>query len=207
MSIIIIINHFTGWPVGMMILVMNTPLLILGLFSLGRWRFLIRTVVCVFVFSTATDLFIAYLPRCLPQYPITADVLLSALYGGIVGGIGGGLIYRAGGTLGSTGVIGRIIQQRTGVPLSHVYLYTDGMIILMAGLTFGWEIALHAFLTLFLSGLASDDILEGPSNVRTATIIMDRPLSWIAPTGCGSGTDGRPGARCQPLGDHRRLYG
>jgi uncharacterized membrane-anchored protein YitT (DUF2179 family) len=171
----IIINHFTGWPIGVMYLVMNVPLLIVGYFYLGRWRFLIWTVIAVIIFSTAVDLFALYLPALLNQFPLTGDILLSAIYGGIVGGVGTGLIYRSGGTLGGTSILGRILQQKTGAPLSQVYFYTDGVIVLTAGLVFGWEIALYALLTMFLNGLASDYTLEGPSSVRTATIITDRP--------------------------------
>lgn len=171
----IIVNHFTGWPVGRLYLVMNIPLFVLGYFHLGRWPFVIRTVLAVLIFSIATDLFITYAPTFLSVYPLTNDVLLSAIYAGLVGGVGGGLVYRASSTIGGTGILGRIIQQKTGVPLSQVYLYTDGVIVLTAGLVFGWEIALYALLTLFLSGIASDYTLEGPSNVRTATIITNAP--------------------------------
>ena len=171
----IIINHFTGWPIGTMYLVMNVPLLVLGFFYLGRWRFVLRTLLAVLIFSVTTDVLTLYLPGMLKSYPITQDVLLSAIYGGLVGGIGGGLVYRAGATMGGTGIIGRIIQQKSGTPLSQIYLYTDGTIVLTAGLIFGWEIALYALLTLFLNGIASDYTLEGPSNVRTATIITNHP--------------------------------
>lgn len=174
-GIAIIINHFTGWPQGTMFLVMNIPLMALGYFYLGRWRFLMRTLLAIAVFSPLVDLFNYYLPRWLTTFPLTNDILLNAIYAGILGGIGGGMIYRSSGTLGSTGIIGRILQQKTGTPLSQVYLYTDGVIILTAGLVFGWEIALYAFLTLFLNGLASDYTLEGPSSVRTASIITDKP--------------------------------
>jgi uncharacterized membrane-anchored protein YitT (DUF2179 family) len=171
----IIINQFTGWPVGTMYLVMNLPLLILGYFHLGRWAFVVRTIISVVIFSTATDLFVVYLPGILKNHPLTDDILLSAIYGGLVGGVGGGLVYRAGSTLGGTAIVGRIIQQKTGAPLSQVYLYTDGVIVLTAGVVFGWEIALYALLTLFLGGMASDYTLEGPSSVRTATIITNQP--------------------------------
>ncbi len=173
-GISIIINHFTGWPQGTLYFVLNIPLLILGFFYLGRWLFLVRTVISVMIFSVATDLFLTYLPGLLLQYPLTQDVLLSAVYAGLVGGIGGGLIYRSGSTLAGTGIIGRIIQMKTGVPLSQIYLYTDSVIVLAAGAVFGWEIALYALLTLFLNGIASDYTLEGPSSVRTATIITNR---------------------------------
>lgn len=185
----IIINHFTGWPVGTMILVMNIPLLILGFFHLGRWRFVFRTVVAVFIFSIATDLCLIYLSDLLPEYPPTQDTLLSAVYGGLVGGIGGGLVYRAGSTIGGTGIVGRIVQKKTGIPLSQVYLYTDGLIVLAAGAIFGWEVALYALLTLFLGGIASDYTLEGPSSVRSATIITNRAqeLAQALMVGLGRG--------------------
>jgi len=171
----IIINSFTGWPLGLMYLAMNVPLLVLGFFHLGRWRFVLQTLLAVVIFSFTIDLLINYLPDRLDQYPITEDIFLSAVYGGIVGGIGGGLVYRSGSTIGGTGIVGRILQMKTGMPLSQVYLYTDGLIILTAAFIFGWEVALYAWLTLFLNGLASDYTLEGPSSVRVATIITNNP--------------------------------
>lgn len=188
-GISIIINYFSGWPIGTMVLFMNVPLLILGYFYLGRWAFVFRTMLAVFIFSVATDLFLAYMPGMLPKHPLTDDVLLSAVYGGLVGGVGGGLVYRAGSTIGGTGIIGRIIQQKTGIPLSQIYLYTDGVIVLTAGAVFGWEVALYALLTLFLGGIASDYTLEGPSSVRTATVITNRgeELSKALMAGLGRG--------------------
>ncbi|MBK8903265.1 MAG: YitT family protein [Anaerolineaceae bacterium] len=178
-GISIIVNHYVGWPVGLLFWLLNLPLLVLGFFYLGRWSFLLRTLVAATIFSIATDAFVAYMPHLLTQYPLTNDLLLTTIYGGIVGGIGGGLIYRAGGTMGGTGIIGRIIQKKTGQPLSQVYFYTDGLTILAAGVVFGWEIALYAFLMLFLNGLASDYTLEGPSSARTATIITNHPQAVI----------------------------
>lgn len=171
----IIVHHFTGWPVGLLFWILNLPLLLVGFFYLGRWGFLLRTLIAATIFSIATDFFIIYLPQWLPAFPITEDLLLSSIYGGIVGGIGGGLIFRAGGTMGGTGILGRVYQKKTGKPLSQVYFYTDGFIIALAGIVFGWEVALYSFLMLFLNGLASDYTLEGPSSTRTATIVTNQP--------------------------------
>ena len=178
-GISIIVNHFVGWPVGLLFWLLNLPLLVVGFYSLGRWSFLLRTLIAATIFSIATDFFVAYMPQWLSQFPLTDDLLLNTIYGGIVGGIGGGLIYRSGGTMGGTGIIGRIIQKKTGQPLSQVYFYTDGFVILLAGLLFGWNIALYGFLMLFLNGLASDYTLEGPSSARTATIITNHPQAVI----------------------------
>jgi uncharacterized membrane-anchored protein YitT (DUF2179 family) len=172
---VLLITRYIDFPIGILYFLLNLPILLIGFFALERWRFLTITLLSVLVYSVAADLTIVYLPQIMAEYPITDDVLLSAIYAGIVTGIGNGLVLRGGGTLGGTNAIGRIIQLRTGFPLSQSYLFADGAIILLAGLVFGWESALIAMLTLFLGGIASDFVMEGPSVVRTVTIITAEP--------------------------------
>jgi uncharacterized membrane-anchored protein YitT (DUF2179 family) len=167
----IIVYHFTGFPVGLFYLIVNLPLFVLGFYSLGGWRFLVTTVISVFVFSAATEGIQIYLPGLLGPEPITTDPLLSAIFAGLIGGIGAGFVFAAGATLGGTGILGRILQFRTGIPLSQLYLWVDGAIVITAAFVFGWESALYAMLTLLLSGLAADYALEGPSRARNAIII------------------------------------
>jgi uncharacterized membrane-anchored protein YitT (DUF2179 family) len=176
----IIVNHFTGFSVSAFYFIVNLPLLVLGFFYLGRWRFLINTVIAVLVFSGAIEFFGRLLPVYLTTYPLTDNLLLSAVYAGLVGGIGEGLVYAAGATMGGTGITGRILQIKTGIPLGQVYLISDGAIIALAGLVFGWEISLYALLTLLLAGLAADYALEGPSRARTAVITTTKPQEIIA---------------------------
>ena len=167
----IIINKFTAWPIGLMMLALNIPLLFVGFKYLGRFNFLIRTLYVVVLFSLGVDLLAPWLPKG----GISDNLMLNALYGGVVGGIGSGLIYRGQGTSGGTGILSRVIQFKTGFPISQVYLLTDGFIVLIAGLVFGWDKALFALVTLYIWGIAADQVLEGPSVVRTATIVTDRP--------------------------------
>jgi uncharacterized membrane-anchored protein YitT (DUF2179 family) len=179
-GVAILINHFTGWPISLMYLVMNIPLFVVGFIYLGRWRFLFTTALAVLIFSFATGWLNQALPAYLAEWPITDNILLSAIYAGLVGGIGGGLVYWGGATLGGTAIIGRVIQVKTGLALSQIYLFVDGTIVVAAGIIFGWEIALYAMLTLLLSGIATDYVLEGPSRTRTATIITSNPQPIIA---------------------------
>ena len=165
----IILNDRLGWPIGLTMLALNVPLLALGFNQLGRFRFLLRTAYVVLIYSLGIDL----LARFVPAGGISDNVLLNALYGGVVGGIGTGLVYRGGGTVGGTGILGRVLQLRSGMPISQVYLITDGGVILLAGIIFGWEQGLYALLALFVWGLATDYLLEGPSVVRTAFIVTD----------------------------------
>lgn len=171
---IILAPHFPI-SVGSFIWLVNLPMLWLGFRYLGRWTFLLRTVIAVTVFSASSDLLLGWLPSHMERWPLTANPLLSAIYAGVVGGVGLGMVFRAGSSLGGTGVVGRILQERLGVPLSTIYLYTDGGIIALSGMTLGWESALLALTTLFVNGLASDHVLEGPSTVRTAFIVTRDP--------------------------------
>lgn len=178
-GISILANNYLNVPIGMLFWFLNLPLLVLGFFHLGRWQFLGKTLFASTLFSISTDTLNYFLPQMIDPFPLTDDLLLNALYVGILGGIGGGMIFKAGGSMGGTGVIGRIIQKRTGKPLSQVYFYTDGIIICTSALLFGWEMPLYGFLMLFLYGIASDYVLEGVSRTRTATIVTDQPEAVI----------------------------
>lgn len=204
LSIAIIINEFTGWRIGVMLLIMNVPMLALGFRFLGRFQFLVRTAFVVLLYSLGIDL----LAQWLPPRGITDNLLLNALYAGVVGGIGTGLVYRGRGTPGGTGVLGRVLQLRTGVPISQVYLFTDGLIIVAAGLVFGWERALYALITLFVWGLAADYVLEGPSVIRTAFIVTDWPqeVAQALIVRLGLGVTGWPGRGMFTEAEHAVLF-
>lgn len=171
----LIVNRFTGWPVGIIYFLLNIPLFVIGFNTLGRWQFISKTLAGVALFSVLVDLFTWLLPQMLQPWPVTDNILLNALYGGIVGGVGGGLIYRSGASAGGTSILGRVVQVKTGIPLSQVLLMTDGIIVTLMGLTFGWETSLYALLMLFLWGMAADYTLEGPSTVRAVTIVTEQP--------------------------------
>lgn len=174
-GIALIIGNYTSFNIGIIYWALNIPMIVLGYFYLGGWKFVGRTLLASTLFAILTDGIMVFLPDLLEAWPITNDLLLTSVYGGIVGGIGGGIIFRSGSTLGGTSVSGRIIQQKTGLPLSQIYLMSDGLIILGLGIAFGWENALYGMLMLFLYGLASDYAMEGASVTRTITIITTQP--------------------------------
>jgi uncharacterized membrane-anchored protein YitT (DUF2179 family) len=169
-SLAIILNKLIGTPVGVMILLANIPIQVVGYRMLGGWRVVAATVYVVAVYSVAVDV--------LPLHGVEAvsdDRLLNALFGGAVGGIASGLVYRAGATYGGTSTLARIIQNRTGTPLSTTLLYTETVLIAVAGVVFGWEAALYAVIAMVVYGLATDYVLEGPSVIRTAMIVTEHP--------------------------------
>ena len=199
----IIIHEFTGWPKGLTMLVLTLPMLVIGFFFLGRFRFLVRAFYVTLVYSLGVDGLVMVLPA-----GVTQDLLLNALYGGIVGGLGIGLIYRGGTSPAGTSVISRVIQMKTGIPNSQVYMLIDGGVILIAGLVFGWEIALYAFVTLFTWGFVADYVLEGPSVVRTVFIVTDfaEEVSQVLMDRLGVGVTAWPGKGMFSKTEHTTLF-
>jgi len=65
---------------------------------------MISTVLSVLCFSFGTDFFNIYLPSLIKEWPIMEDLLLGSIYAGVLSGIGMGIIYRAGGTMGGTSI-------------------------------------------------------------------------------------------------------
>lgn len=175
-----LINHFTGWRIGLMILVGNIPLFILGWRFLGGYRFALRTAVVIVTYS----LFIDILPTT-PLFStgglvsalihdLQGDIFLNTLYGAIVSGVGYGLIYRARGTSGGSDILARILNDWRGIPITQSYLFVDSAVILGAGFVFGWKQALYALIALYVSGLVAETTLEGGGTVRTAMIVTSQ---------------------------------
>jgi uncharacterized membrane-anchored protein YitT (DUF2179 family) len=164
-----LIHHFTGWPIGLMVFLGNLPLFALGWRFLGGRRFALRTALAVSTYAFFTD----FLPRLsiFPAGGLTDDILLNSLYGAIVSGFGYGLVYRARGTSGGSDVLARILNNWRAIPMTQSYLIVDTAVILAAGFIFGWNKALYAMITLYVSGLVAESTLEGRGTVRTAMIV------------------------------------
>jgi len=210
-----LINHFTGWPIGLMILIGNIPLFALGWRFLGGQRFAMRTGFAILMYSTLTDLllktpfFAAHGAAMILIDDLKGDIFLNSLYGAIISGFGYGLIYRARGTSGGSDILARILNNWRGIPMTQSYLIVDTAVILSAGLVFGWKLALYAMITLYVSGLVADTVLEGGTTARTAMIItakaeevskrvisdLQRGVTYLEGTGAYTGAS-RPVLYC-----------
>ncbi len=166
-----VVHHYTRWPVGALVAGFNLPLFLLGWRYLGGPRFAVRTLLSVVLLSAFIDAWTYTVGLRL----LSHDMLLNALYGGVVGGIGAGLIYRGRGTSGGTDILARILARRWHIPMAQSYLLSDAAVLAAAGFTFGWEKALYALVALYITGLTADAVSQGANVVRTAVIVTTRP--------------------------------
>ena len=162
-----LLNHYSGFPIGLTVLLGNIPLFILGWQYLGGPRFALRTILSILAFSIFTDTLIFFLPT----EAITEDLVLNTLYGGLLLGLGLGIVYRGRGTSGGTDILGRILNRHTGITISQAYLITDSLVVLGAGFVFGWTKALYGLVLIYVSGLAAEIALQGTNIIRTAIIV------------------------------------
>lgn len=164
-GISIIIHSLAGTPVGLVVLLLNLPLLWLGWKYAGGMRFFIRTVVSVVIMAAAIDLTAPFIQ------PPTHDRLLVICYGGLIDGLGMGLVFRGRGTTGGTDVLARLAHRTLGVGIGQTLLAINVVIFGVAGFIFGAEAVMVALALAFVSARVLDLVQEGFSAARSAIII------------------------------------
>lgn len=154
-------------PVSVTLVAVNVPLFIACLIYLGR-KFGVRTVVGTAVLV----LMVAFTERITP---FTTDPLLAAIYGGIMSGIGLGLVFRAKGTTGGTDLAAQLMHKFLGLTVGQGLLGIDFVVIVLAGIVFGPELAMYALISVFATGKVIDVVQQGLRVSKMAYIISNHP--------------------------------
>jgi len=118
--------------------------------------------------SVAVDVFARFVPHLASE-----DLLLAALYGGVLTGIGLGMVFKAGGNTGGTDLIAQMLSRKVSLGVGQLMLLADAVVTIIAGLVFGWQYALYAVVAIFVSGQTIDIVLEGLGTEKAAFIISD----------------------------------
>jgi len=158
--------HLLNIPVGWMLLALNIPLFLLSFRELGGQVF-VRSIFGALL----TSVFVELTNNLVPV--MTRDVLLAAIYGGILSGLGMGIVLRAGGTTGGTDLVARLLHKFFPVTVGQGLLGADFVVISLAGIFFNAELALYALLSLLITSKTIDLVQEGISFAKAAFIITD----------------------------------
>jgi uncharacterized membrane-anchored protein YitT (DUF2179 family) len=172
----ILINALTNLPIGLSMILINIPLIILGIKYLGK-SFALKTIVCLFSLAFFTDLFKNYIQ--IPAF--TDEFLLATLYGGIAVGIGLGFIFRGGASAGGATIIAQIISQKKAFKASNTILILDTFIIILTAITFkSIELALWSLISIFTTSKLIDFMLTGGNNQKIIHISSVKNLSDLS---------------------------
>lgn len=167
-GISMIINYLTHWPVGVMVAIMNVPLLIVAWRTNGL-RFTFMSIIGIAVSSIAIDL------MALVTVKITDEPLLSSIYGGIIHGLGLGMVFSAGATTGGTDVVANLIRQKMPyVNLGTFILWLDVAVVAVYAIIFkSYDLALYTIISSFISAKAVDLVLYGTTQQKLCFIISE----------------------------------
>ncbi|MDB5251494.1 MAG: YitT family protein, partial [Flaviaesturariibacter sp.] len=165
-GISMLLNDITGWPLPILIALINLPFIILGYFQMG-----IR-------FAIKSSLAIAGLALCLAFVPypdVTPDKLLTALFGGFFLGIGIGLAIRAEAVLDGTEIAALLVSKTSGIlKVADVILLLNVVIFGAAAFFLGVERASYSILTYFAASKTIEFLLNGLEEYTGVTIVSRR---------------------------------
>ena len=161
-----LINHFTGWRVGMVSLIMNVPLFLLSMKSLGL-SFGIRSLITTMAFSLLLD--------CIHLNSPVNDMWLATVYGGLISGVGYGLIMRGCATTGGTDMLASLLHRLIpSLRISTALCLIDGSVVLASVFVFDTMAAMYALICVFITNIMVDFVLEGPNSSHSYLIVSDK---------------------------------
>lgn len=163
-----IIRLLTGLPVGVMIIIMNIPLFIIGWKRLGA-RSQMGALVVMVLNSVLIDLL------AMTDIVATDEPLLAAVYGGVINGAGYGLIYTAGTTGGGTDIVAKLLRRRYPyINFGTMQLVLNVVVVLTFAILFQkYDSCMYTIIEMFISSKVINLVLYGPGVSEVCYIISD----------------------------------
>ena len=173
-GISIMLNRLTGLEVGTWIIILNVPILLLGLWKFG-FKLTVSTIYCTFLSS-------AFLNFLTARYDaVTNDKLLAAITGAALVAVSIGMIFKAGATTGGIDIIIKVIKTKyKHMKTGGIFFCTDATIVTLSGILFrNIETALYAAIAVITCSMILDVVLYGRDGAKMIYIISDK---WEAVT-------------------------
>lgn len=144
----------------------NLPLLIVGVIFIGKEfgaKTFVGTLFVPFVIWLTADIAL-----------VVDNPLLSAIYGGIVLGVGLGIVYRGNGSTGGTTLVAQIVKKYTGLSSGFSQLFVDGFVVVTSAFVFDFELALYALMSIYVTSKVIDFVQLQTSPTKLILIITDK---------------------------------
>jgi uncharacterized membrane-anchored protein YitT (DUF2179 family) len=178
-AVAIIVSDLTGGiiSIGIAYFLLNVPWVFLSWKRMG-YKYAIRTIIVSFVAFLFIDGFI-FLFRdafhILDKSNPSSSMMLAAIYGGILNGLGIGITFKNRASAGGTDLIAQVVHYYTGLPFGQAILLIDTLVIIGLGFYFqNALISLYALIALVVSSFVIDIVQEGISYTKKMTIVTDK---------------------------------
>ncbi len=161
----LLIRVLSGWPLGLLLLLINLPFLFLGARTIGR-KFAIKSIVAI--------LALAIVVHFIPYPVVTDDKLLIAVFGGFFLGLGIGMAMRGGGVIDGTEVLAIYLSRKWHITVGDALLLINLLIFSAGAYLLGVETALYAILTYLVAAKTVNYVVDGVEEYIGVTIISDQ---------------------------------
>lgn len=172
-----LLSQLTGGvvPLSVFLIVLNVPLFLYGLRRQGL-TFTVRSIYAVLVYSLASLVFFRFLTGEAASPIAGGDLLLCALFGGIISGVGSGTTIRFGGAIDGMEVLAVIFARGFNITVGTFVMIYNAILYVIAGVLVGsWTLPLYSIVTYIAGIRAVDFIVEGLDKTKAATIITSHP--------------------------------
>ncbi len=163
----IITSYLTKINLGLLVFVINIPFFFLAFNKIGK-KFVVQTFYAIGMLSLFLNFFNTH------QHPVSHDLLLSTVFGGIILGTGVGLVLKHEGSLDGTEIMSLVLSKKFGFSVGEWIMTFNIFIYGASGLVFGWNKAMYAVLTYFIAYRVIDVVLEGLNSAKSIEIISDK---------------------------------
>ena len=168
-GIAMILNHFTHWPVGMMVIVMNVPLFLIAWKHFGA-DYLIGSLVGTAISSVCVDLLAS------TGVVATTDPMLGSIIGGVIKGAGMGIIYYVGASTGGIDIVAKMLRQKyQQINFGTIVLILDVAIVTAYALVLKhYESAMYSLIGMYVVSKVVDLALYGIDNSSLCYIVSEK---------------------------------
>lgn len=168
-GISILVNRFTKMPTGTVNMMINIPIVLLGLWKFG-WRFICSTMYALALITVFINSLAAY-------GAVTDDLLIAAVIGGALIGVALALVFKAGATTGGIDIIVKVVRtKRRHIKTNILFLAFDSMVILASWMVFqDLTVAFYAGIAVITDSIVMDKILYGSDEAKMIFVICDKP--------------------------------
>lgn len=149
---------------GILLFLLNVPVTILGWLKVGK-AFTLYSFISVVLMSLFLEI--------IPVYQLSSDILLNAVFGGVISAVGIGFTLKWGASTGGLDIIAMVLSRMNDRPVGTYFFTLNGLIIITAGFLYGWEKALYTLVTLYASTRVIDAIHTRHEKL-TAMIVTKR---------------------------------
>ena len=162
------------YTLSLFLVILNVPLFLFGLKKQG-WCFTLYSIWAVLVYSGASFLITNVLDVSTASPFAGQDLLLCAVFGGLVSGAGSGLTIRFGGAIDGMEVLGVTFAKGLGLTVGTFVMIYNVILYILIGIIWGsWILPLYSIITYFVGNKTIDFIVEGLDKAKSVMIVTER---------------------------------